>query len=107
MKTHLSRFHLNPQSSICIFLFLNIIKNLSLILRTLFSRVILFARVPDASSLGIGRFVFSSPSDEFLKNFSNVSNEAMLYNWTDRASMFISKVGKPFKVANEMHPITI
>ncbi len=107
MKTHLSRFHLNPRSSICIFLLLNIIKNLSLILQTLFSCVILFARVPNASSWGIGSFIFSSPSNEYLKNSINVWNEDMLYNWTYRASMFISKVSKPFKVANEMYPTIV
>jgi hypothetical protein len=28
----------------------------------------------------------------------------VLYNWTNRAFMSISKANKPFKVAKEMHP---
>ncbi len=55
------------------------------------------------SSSGIKRFVFSSPFDEFVKNCIDVRNEDMLYNWTNRASMSISKVGRPFRVAKEMH----
>jgi hypothetical protein len=34
----------------------------------------------------------------------NVWNEDVLYNWMDKVSMFIFKVGRPFKGAKEMHP---
>ncbi len=54
-------------------------------------------------SLGSGRFVFSPTSNDFVNNFTNVRNEVVLYNWTDRASMFISKADRPFKIAKEMH----
>jgi len=107
VKTQFSRFDFNPLSFICIFLLLNFIKNLSLILQTLFRCATLFARVPNVSSLGIRKFIFSSPFNEFLKNSINVLNKDMLYNWTDRAFMFISKVGRPFKVTKEMHPTNV
>jgi hypothetical protein len=64
----------------------------------------LLARVPDVSSLGIGGFVFSSPFNQFVNNYIDVWNEDMLYNWTNRAFMSISKVDKPFKAAKGMHP---
>jgi hypothetical protein len=56
------------------------------------------------SSLGIKRFVFSHHLDEFVNFFIDGRNEDMLYNWTDRASMSISKDGRPFKAIKEMHP---
>jgi len=59
------------------------------------------------TSLGIGIFFFSSPLNEFVNNSIDVQNEDMLYNWTNRASMSISKVGRPFRVAKEMDPATI
>ncbi len=37
----------------------------------------------------------------------DVRNEDVLYNWMDRAFMFISKVDKPFKAANGLHHATI
>jgi hypothetical protein len=37
----------------------------------------------------------------------DVRNEDVLYNWIDRAFMFISKGIRPFKVAKEMHLIII
>ncbi len=49
------------------------------------------------------KFIFSSPSDKFVNNSIDVQNEDVLYNWMDKAIMFISKVDKPFKVAKEMH----
>jgi hypothetical protein len=42
-----------------------------------------------------------------LNNFIDVWNENMLYNWTYRAIMFISKAGRPFWVAKEMHPFIV
>jgi hypothetical protein len=42
-------------------------------------------------------------SSYFLHQLFDVHNEDMLYNWMDRASMFIFKAGRPFKVAKEMH----
>jgi hypothetical protein len=59
------------------------------------------------TSLGIGIFFFSSPLNEFVNNSIDVQNEDMLYNWTNRASMSISKVGRPFRVAKEMDLATI
>jgi hypothetical protein len=56
-------------------------------------------RAPQA----LGDSMFSSPSDEFLNNSITVQNEDMLHNWTDRASMSIFKVGKPFRATKEMH----
>ncbi len=44
-----------------------------------------------------GRFIFSSPSNEFVNNILDVHNEDVLYNWTDRASVSISKASRPFK----------
>ncbi len=38
-----------------------------------------------------------------MKNCIDVHNEDMLYNWTNRASMSISKADRPFRVAKEMH----
>ncbi len=64
-------------------------------------------RVPNGNSSNNGRFVFSSPSNEFVNNFINVSNEDVLYNWTDKASISISKVGIPFNDVKEMHLATI
>jgi hypothetical protein len=31
----------------------------------------------------------------------------VLYNSTDKASMYISKVDRPFRVAKEMHPSNV
>lgn len=45
------------------------------------------------------RFVFSSPFDEFMNNNIDICGEDVLYNWMDRASMFISKVGILFRAA--------
>ncbi len=95
-RTHLSRFHLNPLSSICIFFFLNFIKNMYWILQTFFNHAILLVEVPDASSLGIGKLVFSSPSNEFV-NSIDVWNEDVLYNWTDRAFLSTSKSANPLE----------
>jgi hypothetical protein len=57
--------------------------------------------------LNIGRFISSSPSDEFVNKSIDVCNENVLYNWMDRAFMCISKVDKPFKAANGLHHATI
>ncbi len=38
-------------------------------LQILFSRATLLTKVPNVNSLGIEKFVFSSPFDEFLNNF--------------------------------------
>jgi hypothetical protein len=76
-------------------------------LQTLVSYTTLLARVPNVSSLGIGRFIFSSPFEEFLNNSIDVRNEDVLYNWTDKVSMSISKASRPFKVPKEMYPSTI
>jgi sensor histidine kinase YesM len=76
-------------------------------LQTLLNRVTILIKVPDASSLGIGRFVFSSPLDEFLNNSIDVQNEDVLYNWMDKVAMSISKANRLFRVAKEMHPPTI
>ncbi len=43
---------------------------------------------------------------ESIKELGRVSKE-MLYNWTDRASMFISKADIPFRAAKEIHHVTI
>ncbi len=102
-KTHLSRFHLNTLSSICIFFLFNFSWKLSLILQTLFNCATFLTKVFDASSSSIGRFIFSSPSDEFVNNFIDVRNENMLYNWMDKASMSLSKAGRPFRATKEMH----
>ncbi len=42
-----------------------------------------------------------------MNNSVDVRNENVLYNWTDKASMFISKVRKPFKAAKEMHLVIV
>jgi hypothetical protein len=78
-----------------------------LILQTLFSHSSLFIKVLDGSSLVNGKFLFSSPSDEFVNNNIDVCGEDVFYNWMNRASMSISKVGMPFKVAKEMHLVMI
>ncbi len=75
--------------------------------QTILSYATFLARVPDASSSGIERFIFFSPSNEFVNNSIDVWNEDMLYKWTNMASMFISKAGRPFRVIKEMHPSTI
>jgi hypothetical protein len=72
-----------------------------------FSRVTLLAKVLNVNSSSIKRFVFSSPSNEFLNNSIDVENEDVLYNWMNRASMSISKVDKPFLALKEMHFSTI
>ncbi len=72
-------------------------------MQSLLSHATLFARVPNTSSLGIGRFIFSSPFNEFVNNSIDVRNEDMLYNWIERASMFISKANKLFKATKKMH----
>ncbi len=46
--------------------------------------------------------MFSSPFDEFVNNSIDVRNENM-YNWTNKASMSISKANWPFKATKEMH----
>ncbi len=107
MRTQLSRFHLNPLNSICIFFLLNFIWNLFLILQTFLNCATFFVKNPNVTSLGIGIFFFSSPLNEFVNNSIDVQNEDMLYNWTNRASMSISKVGRPFRVAKEMDLATI
>ncbi len=53
------------------------------------------------------KFVFSSPSNEFMNNGIDVCGENVLYNWMDRASMFISKVGIPFRAAKEMYLVVV
>jgi hypothetical protein len=55
------------------------------------------------SSSGIRTFIFSSPSDEFVNNSINVQNEDVYNNWTNKASMSISKASKPFMATKEMH----
>jgi hypothetical protein len=72
-------------------------------LQTLFNRATLLVKVLDGSSLSNGRFIFSSPSNKFVNNFIDVQNEYVLYDWIDRTSMSISKVGRPFKAIKEMH----
>ncbi len=72
VSTHPLRFHFNPLITICIFLLFNFISNLSLILEILFNYATFLVRVPDASFLGIKKFIDSSPSDEFLNNSINV-----------------------------------
>jgi hypothetical protein len=42
-----------------------------------------------------------------LNKSIDVQNEDVLYNWTNMASMSISKVGKPFRAAKEMLFVTI
>ncbi len=42
-----------------------------------------------------------------MNNFIDVQNEDVLHNWTDRASMSISKVRRPFRAAKEIHLVTI
>jgi hypothetical protein len=72
-----------PSQSIKFYLYFflfNFISNLSLILESLLNYATLLARVPNASFLGIERFVISSPSDEFLNNSINVQYEDVLYN---------------------------
>ncbi len=59
------------------------------------------------SSLGIGKFVLSSPSNEFVNNSIDVWNEDVLYYWTDRAFMFISKANNPFGTTKEMHHVIV
>ncbi len=105
-KTHLSRFHHNPINFHCIFLFLFFNWNL-LILQTLLNHLTFFIRFIDGSSLVSGRFIFSSPFDEFVNNAIDVWNEDVLYNWMDRASMSLSKAGGPFKASKEMHLVMV
>jgi hypothetical protein len=100
MKTHLSRFHLNPLSFLCILLFNY---NMFLILQILFNRATLLARALHGSSSCSGRFIFFSPSDEFVNNSIDVRNEHALCNWMDRASMSISKVDKCLRATKEMY----
>jgi len=81
-------------------------------LQILLSRATLLTRVPNVNSLGIEKFVFSSPFDEFLNNFIAIWNEDVLYNWKNRAyiNMYIYiyiKAIKPFKATKEMHPSII
>ncbi len=73
------------------------------ILQTFLNHATIFVKIPDESSLGSGRFVFSPTSNDFVNNFTDVRNEVVLYNWTDRASMFISKADRPFRATKEMH----
>jgi hypothetical protein len=66
--------------------------------KTLLSHATLLAKVPYANSLGIGKFVFSSPFNEFVNNSIDVWNEDVLYNWMDRDSMSISKPVNPLRL---------
>jgi hypothetical protein len=59
------------------------------------------------SSLRIGKFFLSSPSNEFVNNFIDVWNEDVLYYWTNRASMSISKASKPFGATKEMRHVIV
>ncbi len=101
-RTHVLRFHFNPLNLICIFFLLNFSWNLSLILQIFLSHVTFLGRVLDVSSLGIKKFVFSSPFDELVNSFIDVRNENVLYNWTDRAFMSISKAKRSFKTFQDL-----
>ncbi len=48
-------------------------------------------------------FWFCPPFEEFLQKDINVQEEDVIYNWMDMSSMMMSKVGKPFWVAKEIH----
>ncbi len=73
----------------------SLIKICLLILQILFNSATLFVKVPNGSSSINGRFIFSSPSDEFMNNIIDVRNEDVLYNWMEKTFMFLSKVGSP------------
>jgi hypothetical protein len=42
-----------------------------------------------------------------VNDIIDVHNEDVLYNWMDRASMFISKASMPFKATKEMHLVMV
>jgi hypothetical protein len=78
-------------------------------LQTFFNCATLLVKVLDGSSLGNGRFIFSSPSNEFMNNSINVFNEDVFYNWMDRAFMSISKAcdHEPFRASHEINLIIV
>jgi len=78
-----------------------------LILQILLNHVTLLVKVPDGSYLGNGRLMFSSPFNGLVNKSIDVQNEDVLYNWTSRASMSISKVSMPFKALKEIHFVIV
>jgi hypothetical protein len=80
--THLSRFHHNPISFIIFCFFSPLTKICLSILQTLLSYATHFVKVHDGSFLVNGRFVFSSPSDEFMNNvFMFVMRMCCIIGW--------------------------
>lgn len=67
------------------------------------NRATFFIRVPNGSFSVSGKFLFSSPFNEFVNNGIDIHCENVLYNWMDRASMSISKFGILFRATKKMH----